>query len=94
MRRGYLISGTVQGVGFRQFAWREGRGIGVTGWVRNLDDGRVEVLAEGSSRQLEEFARALRRGPAGSLVTDLHVTDASEEVPRLMSFDITAELPH
>jgi acylphosphatase len=60
----YLISGRVQGVGFRYFAERAAREIGVSGWARNLADGRVEIHANGSPEQLSEFEARLRRGPA------------------------------
>jgi acylphosphatase len=88
MRIGYLISGMVQGVGFRHFTRRAGQRIGVIGWVRNLDDGRVEAEAEGTAAQLEEFARALRQGPSGAYVTDVHVADIPNEVPLSMTFEI------
>lgn len=58
-----LICGAVQGVGFRYFAERAAREIGVTGWVRNLDDGRVEVRANGTISQLDDFEMRLRKGP-------------------------------
>jgi acylphosphatase len=60
----FLISGRVQGVGFRYFAERAAREVGVSGWVRNLDDGRVEVHANGSAEQLSELEARLRMGPA------------------------------
>ena len=88
MRRSYLISGVVQGVGFRYFTGREGRRIGVKGWVRNLDGGRVEALAEGSPGQLEEFEQVIKRGPPGASVTELHVTEKSDEVELYMTFEI------
>ena len=49
--RRYLVTGRVQGVGFRWFVEREARLIGVGGWVRNCDDGAVEVLASGTNEQ-------------------------------------------
>ena len=61
--RRYRISGQVQGVGFRYFAAREAREIGVTGWARNLADGDVEVHANGSPDQLSDFESRLRKGP-------------------------------
>jgi acylphosphatase len=54
------FSGTVQGVGFRYTAIRIALRTGVTGWVRNLVDGRVETVAEGPERALEQFVRELR----------------------------------
>jgi acylphosphatase len=60
--RRFLISGRVQGVGFRYFAQRSAREVGVSGWARNLDDGRVEVHANGTPAQLEDFESRLRLG--------------------------------
>lgn len=59
-----LVRGGVQGVGFRYFVCQQARALGLTGWVRNLHSGRVEVLAEGSRPALEQLAAALRSGPA------------------------------
>jgi len=58
-----LISGRVQGVGFRWFAERQAVEYGVNGYVRNLSDGRVEVLAQGDDEVLEAFCEKLREGP-------------------------------
>jgi len=58
-----LVTGRVQGVAFRAFVRHEASGLGVTGWVRNLADGRVEVLAQGDSQTLAEFEQRLRQGP-------------------------------
>jgi acylphosphatase len=60
----YLVSGRVQGVGYRYFALRAAEALGVTGFVRNLADGRVEVVGEGPEEVLAEFASKLRQGPA------------------------------
>jgi acylphosphatase len=59
----YLVRGRVQGVGFRDYAQRMAGALGVTGYVRNLDDGRVEVYAAGSPEKLSDLAAALRKGP-------------------------------
>lgn len=88
MRRGYRVSGVVQGVGFRHFVRRAGLRIGVTGWVRNLADGTVEALAEGTAAQLEEFERFLREGPAGASVTDVHATEIPGDGTPLIGFEI------
>jgi len=61
--RRFLISGRVQGVGYRYFAKRSAHRAGVTGWVANLDDGRVEVYANGTAAQLDDFEGTLRLGP-------------------------------
>ncbi len=58
-----LISGLVQGVGFRNFVNYSAKKIGVAGWVRNLSDKRVEVLAQGEDQKLKEFVEACSRGP-------------------------------
>jgi acylphosphatase len=58
-----LVSGRVQGVAFRAFVREQATGFGLTGWVRNLPGGQVEVLAQGPDQALDEFAVRLRRGP-------------------------------
>jgi len=65
----FTVSGTVQGVGFRYFAIRAARRAGVCGTVRNLPDGTVEAIAEGSRSAVAEFREALERGPSYGLVT-------------------------
>ena len=64
----YLISGRVQGVGFRAFTARHAHELDLKGWVRNLDDGRVETVATGPAAVLEEFEKRLRKGPASGRV--------------------------
>lgn len=66
--RRYLIAGRVQGVGFRFFAEDAARREGLSGWVRNRADGRVETLAEGEAEAVERFERALDQGPRGARV--------------------------
>ncbi len=68
MVRHYLVKGRVQGVGFRWFVQREAAEIGLRGWVRNTDDGDVEVLAMGGPDELAELKDALRKGSRGSRV--------------------------
>lgn len=64
----YLVKGRVQGVGFRWFVHREASAIGLRGWVRNTDDGNVEVVAAGEPEDLVELKEALRKGSRGSRV--------------------------
>jgi acylphosphatase len=62
--RRYVIAGRVQGVGFRWFTHDTAAREGVHGWVRNLADGRVEVLAEGDQPAVDRLEAAVRRGPS------------------------------
>lgn len=71
--RRFHISGRVQGVGFRWFVRDVARREGVSGWVRNLADGRVEALVEGDVDAVTRVERALRRGPPGAHVDDVAV---------------------
>jgi acylphosphatase len=71
--RRYLVSGRVQGVGFRFFAEAAALREGLHGWVRNLPDGRVEALAEGEAEALERFERAIGHGPPGARVERVDV---------------------
>lgn len=73
--RRFIISGFVQGVGFRYFVLRAAARHQVLGTVRNLPDGRVEVLAEGERRAMDEFKQDLATGPMLANVTDLDETD-------------------
>lgn len=70
------ISGRVQGVCFRAFTQREAQRLGVSGWVRNLPDGRVEVAAAGSPAALDEFRQWLHRGPPQAVVREV-ITDTA-----------------
>ena len=58
-----LISGFVQGVGYREFVKSKARKLGLTGWVRNLSDNRVEVLAQGEQDSLKRFIKICENGP-------------------------------
>ncbi len=66
-----LVSGTVQGVGFREFVRRHALDLNISGYVENLDDGRVEVVAEGAREDLELLLVKLQMGPAHSEVQDI-----------------------
>ena len=63
-----IVSGRVQGVGYRASAAHEARRLGVQGWVRNRPDGTVEVEAQGDETVLESFLVYLRQGPPGARV--------------------------
>jgi acylphosphatase len=76
--RRFLVSGRVQGVGFRYFTEEAAYREGIHGWVRNLPDGRVEVVAEGERVAIDRFERAIAQGPRGARVEAVEVSD---EVP-------------
>ncbi|AKD39180.1 acylphosphatase [Pasteurella multocida subsp. multocida OH4807] len=63
LKKQFFVYGIVQGVGFRYFTWREATKIGVKGYVRNRQDGSVEVVALGSTTQLQHLHAWLKRGP-------------------------------
>lgn len=68
-----VVCGYVQGVGFRAFARRQARALGLTGWVRNGVDGCVHVVAEGDRSDLLALVNALQRGPSEAEVQDVEV---------------------
>jgi len=73
--RRYVISGEVQGVGFRAFTQRQAAVEGLHGWVRNREDGRVEIHLEGDAEALDRAEAKLRRGPPAARIDDLIVED-------------------
>ena len=73
--RRFVISGRVQGVGFRAFAQHAAHSLGVTGWAQNLDNGDVEVHANGSPQHLDDFEARLRQGPRWGEVRSVKVLE-------------------
>ena len=80
----WLISGRVQGVGFRDFVHRRATALGLSGWVQNLGDGRVEVYAIGPAERLSDLAAALHIGPRMAEVRT--VEERNEEVEKVAGF--------
>ncbi len=78
--RRYFVSGRVQGVGFRWACVTAANQAGVSGWTRNLSDGRVEVLACGTDGELDSLARWLESGPAGARVEHLEIIEEHSDV--------------
>jgi acylphosphatase len=66
--RRYVVTGRVQGVGFRWFVEREAAQLGMAGWVRNREDGSVEVMATGTPEQQRKLRSKLREGPRAARV--------------------------
>ncbi len=87
----FIISGVVQGVGFRFFAQRTARALGITGYVKNLRNARVEVFAVGSAEQLDALRGQLERGPRGAQVQRVEEHDAALDPRYAGSFSIESD---
>lgn len=70
-----LVSGIVQGVAFRYFAVRKANELGITGWVKNLFNGKVEIIAEGENWQLKDFVKDIKIGPPSATVIGIEVKE-------------------
>jgi acylphosphatase len=75
--RRWFVSGQVQGVGFRWFVEKHANEIGLSGWVRNEDDGRVQVYAVGAAEQLNRLAALLHQGPRMASVRGVEEQEAA-----------------
>ena len=82
----WLISGRVQGVGFRWYTVRRAGECGVVGWVRNLPDGRVEAVAKGGADEVAAFHAALTQGPSLSRVENVDKVNIPHETVDAKSF--------
>ena len=82
-----LISGRVQGVGFRWFVREEARRLGLSGWVTNLPGGEVEVKAGGEGSSLQRLRRALEVGPSGAAVRE--VSDVPDSATDSLPYPFT-----
>jgi len=72
-----IVNGKVQGVYYRQSTREQARVLQITGTVKNLQDGSVEIIATGSSEQLKQYTTWCRQGPSRAVVTDLIITPLS-----------------
>ena len=79
IRRRLVVHGRVQGVFYRASCQREAQRLGVAGWARNLDDGKVEVVAEGEPDAVAALEAWCRAGPPRALVTSVTATDERPE---------------
>jgi len=87
--RRFFVSGIVQGVGFRYFTQDEAERLHLSGYVRNLRDGRVEVYAIGSQENLARLRTLVERGPRGAMVQHV-VEEAADIIPKFaQEFSIT-----
>ena len=87
-----FISGRVQGVGFRYFVESRAAAEGLHGWVRNLADGRVEVLFEGDEASVDRAEASLWRGPSGAVVDRHHNRGCRARGPRHRIFHSVAQV--
>nr|MBU1327798.1 acylphosphatase [Candidatus Omnitrophota bacterium] len=75
MKRAHILySGQVQGVGFRYTAQDIAMGLGLTGWVKNLENGRVEIIAEGKEKDLNDFLGKISKGQLGRYITNAELS--------------------
>jgi acylphosphatase len=84
-----VVTGRVQGVGFRAFVLRVARETGLTGWVRNRPDGDVEAEAMGDEAALQRFVEAMRSGPIGAQVMHVAV-QWSDAAPAASGFHVVS----
>lgn len=87
-----LVSGRVQQVGYRDWMVRRAGALGVTGWVRNLSDGRVEMLVDGPPDAVDAFIEASRSGPALARIDDVVVQPADVSPVKGFTKRFTAQL--
>ena len=86
--RRWLVSGRVQGVGYRWYVHSRASRMNLAGWVRNLDDGSVEVVAAGLEATLASLDEIIRAGPPGAHVTAVTTSDVPHEAVDTKSFII------
>jgi acylphosphatase len=84
-----FIVGVVQGVGFRFAAQRKAREMGLTGWVKNTPDGRVEILSDGPSEKQDQFLEWCREGPSRAVVERIDIqSDSTVDSGEYTHFEI------
>lgn len=82
------VTGVVQGVGFRWFVREKARRLGLAGWVRNVADGSVEVIASGEQGQIDLLMGELQKGPPGAVVDRIDPASSAPEHPLASPFGI------
>jgi acylphosphatase len=95
VRKHWFISGQVQGVGFRAFTYEAATDLHLKGWVRNLTDGRVEAVAEGDEKSVNDLLARVKKGPRSAVVKSVEEAkvDSTEKLPPKFEIRDTAEPP-
>jgi len=84
-----IVSGRVQGVGYRWFVESTAKTLGLTGWVKNLPNGNVEIVAGGDKQALEAFLAAIKSGHAGAVINDITAQWQDRPEKEYKSFEIS-----
>lgn len=84
----FVVTGRVQGVGYRWFVKAEAVPLGLTGWIRNRADGAVEGEVEGREDAIDALEACLEVGPASAIVTNVEITEISDELAPFKRFEI------
>ena len=95
VRKHWFVTGQVQGVGFRAFTYEAARDLKLKGWVRNLTDLRVEIVADGPEKDVAKLLERVKKGPPSSKVKDVSEAKVDEKEKLADAFEIrdTAEPP-
>jgi acylphosphatase len=83
-----LISGKVQGVGFRHFTQKNASTLGLKGWVKNLSNGKVEAMVEGPGKKVDELIEKCKQGPPSAYVKEVQVEAVEQKKSALSEFEI------
>ena len=78
IQRKIVVRGKVQGVGFRNATWRKAMELGISGSVRNLDDGSVEILASATDKEFKVFENSCRKGPSNARVDRPEISELDQ----------------
>ena len=87
IRANLVIKGRVQGVGFRANARRKASGLGLKGWVKNLQDGNVELVVEGEEQLVDRLIEWCHHGPSGAYVSDVKI-EKTEPTGEFWGFNV------
>ena len=93
VRKHWFVSGQVQGVGFRAFTYESARDLKLRGWVRNLTDRRVEIVAEGPPKQVEQLLEKVKKGPEFGRVEGVKEGKVDEKEKLAEEFEIRDSAP-